>query len=393
MLAGLLIAVHEADDRPGMLTATLPFGGTTLIEYQARLLIGAGVAQIVVLVSRLTPELLGALGRIGRRGVAVDAVRTAPEAAQKFHPLARIVMLADGLTTTDDVMEVIARDGRDALLVVPDDAMRPGYERVGGGMAWAGAARLDARRFGEAAEMPRDYDLQATLLMLASQAGAIHVLLPSDAERHGHAIGHSGAALEARGRTVLAAMVSTRRGWFDRLVVAPIARALVPVLVPRAVPPVAIAGGGAVVGVVGLATLAFDHPLIGLILALGATVALSLAAVFAELRDEGESARPFRHAAAILPGLAALVYGHAAARVSSEGGPLLAAVALIVIAVLGERAIGKVPRRRWWGSPPAYLLPLLLGAAAAMPIAGLVLAGGYATATASAAIERLRRQA
>ena len=64
MLAGLIFAVQDADDRAGTLAATLPFAGMTLIEYQARLLIGAGVSQIVIVVARLTPELLGAVARI-----------------------------------------------------------------------------------------------------------------------------------------------------------------------------------------------------------------------------------------------------------------------------------------------------------------------------------------
>ena len=81
MLAGLLFATHETEDRPDRLVATLPFGGVTLIEYQARLLIGAGASQIILVATRPTPELLGAISRIGRRGVAVDAVRTAAEAA------------------------------------------------------------------------------------------------------------------------------------------------------------------------------------------------------------------------------------------------------------------------------------------------------------------------
>ena len=94
MLAGLLFAMHDADDRPNMLTATLPFGGVTLIEYQARLLIAAGASQIIIVVARLTPELLGAINRIGKRGIAVDTVRTAAEAAETLHPLARVLMLA-----------------------------------------------------------------------------------------------------------------------------------------------------------------------------------------------------------------------------------------------------------------------------------------------------------
>ena len=55
MLSGLLFAIDDADDRPGRLTATLPFAGVTLIEYQARLLIAAGAAQVIIVVARLTP--------------------------------------------------------------------------------------------------------------------------------------------------------------------------------------------------------------------------------------------------------------------------------------------------------------------------------------------------
>ena len=79
MLAGLIFATEDADDRPGVLAATLPFGGLTLVEFQARLLIAAGASQIILVVARMTPELLGAINRIGRRGAAVDAVRTAAE--------------------------------------------------------------------------------------------------------------------------------------------------------------------------------------------------------------------------------------------------------------------------------------------------------------------------
>ena len=55
MLAGLLFAVHDAADRPDALTATLPLGGTTLIEHQARLLVELGASHLVVVVTRLTP--------------------------------------------------------------------------------------------------------------------------------------------------------------------------------------------------------------------------------------------------------------------------------------------------------------------------------------------------
>src|SRR3546814_8343509 len=96
MLAGLIFATDDADDRPDKLAATLPFGGGTLLEYQARLLIAAGAAQLLVAVTRLTPELIGAVNRIGGR-VPIDLVRSASEAAEKVHPPARIIVVADGL--------------------------------------------------------------------------------------------------------------------------------------------------------------------------------------------------------------------------------------------------------------------------------------------------------
>jgi hypothetical protein len=391
MLAGLLFAMHDADDRPAMLTATLPFGGVTLIEYQARLLIAAGASQIVILVARLTPELLGAISRIGKRGVAVDTVRTAGEAAAKLHPLARILMLADGLTTTADTLSILAREGGDALLVAPEDQTAEQYERVGGGMVWAGVARLDPRRLGELAAMPRDYDVPSTLVRLASQARAVHVLLPQDAVSGGHGVGHSGAMLETRGRTVMAAMVSGRSGWFERFVTAPLARLVIPLLVPRTVPVVAVAAGAGVTGLVGLALVAMAHPVAGLLLALCGSLGLSLGAILADLRDEAAPEHALHIAASVLPGATALLYGYDAANVTGDTAPQILALGLVLLAILGERALGRASRQLWWGSAPAYLALLWLGLLIASPVAGLGLAAIYAGTTLAAAIERLRR--
>lgn len=392
MLAGLLFAMHDADDRPAMLTATLPFGGVTLIEYQARLLVAAGASQIVILVSRLTPELLGAINRIGKRGVAVDTVRTAAEAAEKLHPLARVLMLADGLTTTAETLAVLAREGGDALLVAPEDQVGHGYERVGGGMVWAGVARLEARRIAELAAMPRDYDVQSTLVRLASQARAVHALLPAEAVRGGHGVGHSGAALEVRGRTVMAAMVSGRSGWFDRFVTAPLARTIIPLLVPRTVPVMAVAGGAAAFAVLGATLIAFAHPVAGLLFALLGTIGFTLGAILADLRDEAASERWLHLAAAVIPALAVLLYGRGIADASGEASAEVLAIGLVALGGLGERAVGARPRRGWWGSPPAYALLVWLGALVAAPLAGMGVAALYAGSTLAAAIERLRRQ-
>lgn len=393
MIAGLLFAHRETDDAPARLTATLPFGGVTLIEYQARLLIAAGCGQIIILVARLTPELLGAIARIGRRGVAVDTVRHATEAAEKLHPLARVLMLADGLITTERVVAMLAGEGSDALLVLPQPEAGSRFERVGGGVAWAGVARLDPRRIAEAARLPNDYDPQSTLLRLAEQARAVHALLPPAALAHGHGIEHDGAALAARGRAVLATIVSDRRGWFDRLILAPLARLALPPMIGRRWPGAAVGGAGAVLGTVGLAVVATAWSGAGLTVVLVACLVLALGATLSGLRDEPRAEAAQRVAGLGLPALAALFLGAAVSGRAGNVAALAVAAALVVLAGLAERAGPERIRRWWWGSPPAYLTAVAVATLAGWTVVGLGIAAGYATATLAAAIERLRRQA
>ncbi len=392
MLAGLLFAIHDADDRPDRLAATLPFSGVTLIEYQARLLVAAGVSQIIVVVARLTPELLGAIARIGRRGVSVDTVRSAAEAADRLHPLARILMLGDGLVTTEAVVTAMASEEGEALLVVPEGDAGPGFERVGGQMAWAGVARIDPRRIAEVAALPHDYDLQSTLLRLAVQERAVHILLPTDALRGGgHGIERQARTLEERGRAVLVTIVSGRRGWFDRFVLAPIARATLPALVDRNVAGTTLGAAGAALGIVGVVTQGFGLLATGLVVSLVGCIALALGSVLSGLRDEAPMARAQTLAIGGAAALAVLVFAFLTSGQAGDNTALAIGVGLIAVGALGERAIVERARKLWWGSPSAYLTLVTLFAIIGMPVLGLGIAAIYATATLAAVVEGLRQ--
>ena len=393
MLAGLTFAIHDADDRPGKLAATLPFGGLTLIEYQARLLIAAGASQIIVVVTRLTPELLGAIARIGRRGVTVDAVRNATEAAAKLHPLARVVMLADGLVTTEAILAPFAQEGGDALLVI-DASEAPGeFERVGGQAAWAGIARLAPQRLNEVAALPRDYDLQSALLRVADQAGAAHLLLSAGEARLGHGIERRESALKTRGLAVIGTIAANRSGWFDRWVVAPVARFGLPPLMQRGVGGIVPAIAVGVLGAAGLALIAFGFAGSGALITLAGVIVAGAGTTLAWLRDENAVGQALQRATLALPALAALLIGRAVDMADGGTSAEVIAVTLIAIGGLGERAAREDRRRRWWGSAPAYLALLAVAALAGMPTLGLGIAAVYATATLAAAIETLRRNA
>ncbi len=391
MLAGLLFAIHDADDRPDRLAATLPFSGVTLIEYQARLLIAAGVAQVIVVVARMTPELLGAINRIGRRGVSVDTVRSAAEAVEKLHPLARVLMLGDGLVTTDAIVKAMAAEEGDCLLVVPEADAGPGFERVGGQMAWAGVARLSASRIAEVAGLPQDYDLQSSLLRFAVQSRATQVLLPTDAVRGGHGIERQARTLEERGRAVLMTIVSGRRGWFDRFVLAPIARLALPLLVDRGAAGASVGAVGLALGVASLVTIGFGLVSTGLVIALVGCIALALGSVLSDLRDEAPLARWQGLAIGSMAAGSILVFAFMIAGQAGESTALAIGTALIAIGGLAERAIRERDRRIWWGSPAAYLLLVAAFALIGFPVFGLGFAAVYATATLADAIERLRR--
>ena len=290
MLAGLLFATQDAEDRPNLLAATLPFGGATLIEFQARLLIAAGAAQILVAVSRATPELLGAVNRVKRRGVPVDIVRTAAEALEKTHPLATLLVMADGLVTSDAIVATIAHGDGDALLVIDEAHALPGLERIDADTMWAGMARIGPRRLADAARLPDEYDLQSTLLRIAAQGRPQRIVLDPAAVREGHGIERDSRALAQRSRRALGARLATRRPWIDRFVLAPLARRLLPPLVERGGSALAPALMGGVLALAGLALILLRWPAGGLLADFFGIVGFNLAQGLCWLRGEDRPA-------------------------------------------------------------------------------------------------------
>lgn len=393
MLAGLLFAIADADDSPETLVASLPFGGHSLIEFQARLLAAAGVGQIVVVVERLTPELLGAVNRMARHGIAIDAVRGASEAVAKLHPLAELLVMADGLVTTAETIAPLAAAQGDALLVTNDADALPGLERVGRDAIWAGMARVSVRRLADVARLPADYDFQSTLLRVAAQARPELITLPGGAGRASHGIEASAARLQARNQAVVAAELSGPARWADRLVIAPLARALLPLVLPRAVTSAAIIGASAGLTLIGLILLAMSWATAGLAIIAVAQIGWALGAALAWLRDELRLASMARLGAALASGAGAALLGYGLWRGEATASGPIAAAALIGLGALLERAAPPEGRQRFWPSPAAYPLVLLPFVAAGQALAGLLAAAVYAGVALAAAIEASREKA
>jgi len=387
MLAGLLFATADASDRHDTLAATLPVGGVTLIEFQARLLIAAGASQIVVVVSRLTPELLGAINRLGRRGVSVDAVRGPAEVLAKLHPLARVIWLADGLVTTSVMVEAMRDRDRDTLLVAQTGDE---LERIGPNAVWAGVATIDPQRIADVAKLPKDYDFASSLLRVTAQRGAEQLPLPETAVREGHGVERDSRTLAAKGRAALVAALGTRTNWVDRFLVVPLAKLALPPLVARGVPAIALAGLGGALGLGGLTAIMLGWSATGMAVTVLALALFALADVLAWLRDERMLATIVRWAVPGAAALATLLLGQRVGFLAASATPPLLALATVVAGVLAERAAGAVTRPWWWAVAPAYPLILLPAVLIGYPVWGLAATAIYATVTLGFAIEALR---
>lgn len=390
MLTGLIFATEEAEHQPGVLAATLPFGGMTLIEYQARLLVAAGAGQLLVAVGRVTPALAAAVNRIGRRGATVDIVRSAEEAKAKVHPLATIVALADGLVTTDAVIEGMALEPTDTLLVTPTgDATS--VERVDAEHCWAGVATLSIDRLDDAARLPREYDFQSTLLRVATQARAAHVLLPAKAVRSGHGVERDAGTLEVRSKDVLASLAEQRTGWIDRYVFTPVSRLLLPLLVRRKVPDVAIGAAGGVLGVAGLAAIPFWSAGAATVLLFLAMVVLSAGSLLGWLRGEDGHAAWQERGVDIFGVAGVLGIGLVQSLIVQTGTAGVLALVGVAATILARRSPAIRPP---WAATPATALVLLAPfALAGTTTIGLALVALHASVTLAYAIENLRREA
>lgn len=391
MLAGLIFAIEEATDRPGTLAATLPFGGMTLLEYQARLLSGVGVTQIFVAVGRMTPALLAAVNRAGKRGTPVEVVRSAEEASEKVDPAARVLVLADGLVTTDPVIDRMAAEGSEALLVTDDPASGAAIERLDMKDSWAGIARVTGAQLGEIAQMPADYDFQSALLRVAVQAQAEHVMLTPGWARSGHSVELNAGTLASKSNHVLAALTERRTTWADRWVFTRIARTVLPELTTRGVPGWALEAGGLVLSLGALAAIGRGWIGPGLVASLVAVALTAGAAALAALNGKNRRADLLEIGITILFAVAILSVAASNYIEWRDWTPVVLALVAVAAQTLVERV--TVWHQRWWSSPSAHLLILTPFALAGFVTAGLAIIATYAFATLAGAVETTREKA
>ena len=282
-LAALLIAIETAAGDGDALRATLPLLGQTVIEHQARQAVGAGATHLVLLVERMPSALTAALDRLRRDGVSIDVARSIADAADRFHPEERLLLIADGCVADQAMLDALAALAAPALMTVPDQADTGEYERIDAGSRWAGLGLLDGAAVRSTAAMLGDWDAQSTLLRRAVQAGARRVDCTQAAEGRPR-IAIRMQALDGLDRILLRGSRVPARRWPRKWVFAAVDGPVAGWLARQAVDPLPIAIGATVLAAAGVIAALAGWNVAGFGLALASGPVAAVAARLARLR-------------------------------------------------------------------------------------------------------------
>jgi hypothetical protein len=276
-LAALIIAIETATGEPDMLRATLPLLGRTVIEHQVRQAVGAGAAHLVLLVERMPAALTAALDRLRRDGIVIDVARTIGDAADRFHPDERLLLIADGCVADQPMLDALAALAPPALMTLPDRPDTGEYERIDATCRWAGLGLFDGAAIRSTAAMLGDWDAQSTLLRRAVQAGARRVDCGTTADGRPRIAFHA-QALDGLDQLLLRRSRVPARRWPRRWLFATIDGPLSGWLARRAVDPWPVAiGATALAGLGALAAMCgWRATGLGLALLSGPVAAVSL---------------------------------------------------------------------------------------------------------------------
>jgi hypothetical protein len=215
MAPGALIAAYSEDDS-GSLRALIPIAGRTLLEYQVRCAAAAGAAPVVVVVDRIPIALNEVLQRLQQEGLPVVTVGDAAEASSRFEAGELILLVADGLAPSPELLSGLVEEQEPVIVTVPDDEAHERFERIDAVSRWSGVALVDSQMIGATAVMLGDWDLQSTLLRRALQSGARTVpIAPAAGEP---LLAENAEDLADLERRLFVASRGSRRDWASRYI-------------------------------------------------------------------------------------------------------------------------------------------------------------------------------
>jgi hypothetical protein len=327
-LTALISAYQESEEPGGRLRALLPLAGRTLIERQAKLASLAGARRILVLVERVSPELLAAIDRLRHSGIPVALARSAAEAADQVDPGDPLLLVADGFIGDESQLRRLVAAAPPALLTVPDSLVDDRFERIDAESRWAGLALIDGALLADTANMLHDWDPQSTLLRRAVQSGVR--MLSVHGEGAELTIAERIADLAPVHRRIVDRAATGRGDWISQFLLSPLERAATHSLMGSNVTSAMIGFAATMLTALGAAAFVWHFRWLGLLLLLLATPLDGISERLARLRLEGGTGHSWwAHLLPVLAGAGFLALGLSLARNGDWGALLLSAVTIL----------------------------------------------------------------
>lgn len=376
MALGALIASYLEDDS-GSLRALIPIAGRTLLDYQVRCAAAAGAAPIVIVADRIPIALKVVLQGLQQEGLPIVTVADAAEASSRFEAGELILLIADGLAPSPELLSWVAEDQEPVIATVPDDEAHERFERIDAVSRWSGVALVDAQMLGATAAMLGDWDLQSTLLRRALQSGARTVPISPGAGEP--LLAERASDLAELERHLFVASRGSRRDWASRYVLPLVEEFATEKLVETRVRPEMLVQAALLLSLASILAFGAGWLWIGLVLLVLTTPLPSIASRLAALRltpmaGRSLSKRLLRPAA----GVALMALGWWQSEHGAGWGALLTAGAVAAFAEAAriEREKLELPGEIWllsrrnailaalpfaaFGAWTAYLVALLL---------------------------------
>jgi hypothetical protein len=367
-LAALIAAYGQVDGDSERLRATLPLVGATLLEHQVRLARRVGANHVVILVERVPADLTAALDRLRRDGIAVDVARNAADAADRFHPDERLLVIADGCLAGEPLLARVAASPSPTVVTVPDHSERHAFERIDALTRWGGLALIDGARLRRTVAMLGEWDMLSTLLRRTLQEGPTRIdAFPPHAGAGPELLLIADRTAVLQGIDLRLIRASRRRAttWPRRYLFPPIEEVALRPLAGRSIDPTWFAAAGVAAAFVAVPTALAGWPWVALILLLltGPLVAIAhrLAATrLAEVR-RARLLGGLRDAAAAA---ALLALGYHLAPANGWGIMLASAVAVAGGAALAVerrtlKGLGAPPPPLWLASVDGLIWAML----------------------------------
>ena len=375
MAPGALIAAYSEDDS-GSLRALIPIAGRTLLEYQVRCAAAAGAAPIVVVVERIPIALNEVLQGLQQEGLPVVTVGDAAEASSRFEAGELILLIADGLAPSPELLAGIVEEQEPVIVTVADDEGHSKFERIDGVSRWSGVALVDSQMVGATAAMLGDWDLQSTLLRRALQSGARTVPIAASAGEP--LLAEKPEDLADLERRLFVASRGSRRDWASRYVLPHVEEFATEKLVESRVRPAMLVQSALLLSLGSVVAFALGWRWVGLVLLVLTTPLPLIARRLASLRLTPMPARSL--AKRLLwpaAGLAVIALGWWQSENGSGWGALVAALAAAAFAEAAriEREKLEFPGEIWLVSRRNAIL-------AALPFAAFNAWTGYLVALA-----------